>query len=229
MPAAARTKPSETANRMALVTYADCKSYLELWRDWGTLDRAWPVLKKYLLKGESQKRGDYFALLQFVYEVDRVRRLEVLSAIAAASDPILDRLLSEGWVDEKEGLYSLVESRLGRFGLKRRQEILSGMCSHYLAKNQLAKAEALLNQALALEKTPDENLWRLKLALILKKNSAAELPAFVAEILNKFSEGNFNESLYDLFKAHGRENGLLRPAGENIRQAGRRRRPRQGA
>ena len=200
-----KTEAEQTVNSMALVTYADCKMYLELWQDWGALDRAWPPLKKYLLQEENQKRGDYFALLQLTYEADRATAMETLSGIAAASDAILDHLLAEDWINEKESLYALAENRLGRFGLKRRQEILSDMCSHYLAKNQLFKAEALLNQALALEKTADENLWRLKLALILKKNSAPELQTFVAEIIDKFSEGNFSESLVDLFKAHGRE------------------------
>jgi hypothetical protein len=200
-----KTEAEETAARMTLVTYADGKLYLELWQGWGAMDRAWPALKKYLLQEENQKRGDYFSLLQLIYEADQASALETLSDLAAAADPILDRLLSEDWLSDKERLYSLAQSRLGRFGLKRRQEMLSDMCSHYLAKNQLLKAEALLNQALALEKTANEGLWRLKLALILKKNSATELQAFVAETLDKFSDGNFSESLVDLFKTHGRE------------------------
>lgn len=200
-----KAEAEKTVKRMTLIAYDDCKTYLEVWREWGALDRGWPALKSYLQKEENQKRGDYFPLLRLAYETDRAAALETLLAIAAASDPSLDRLLSEGWIAEKERLYALAESRLDRFALKRRQEILSEMCAYYLAKSQTAKAEALLSQALALQKSPDEKLTRLKLELILKKSSTAELNAFIADVIDHFSEGNFSESLHDLFKTYGRE------------------------
>ena len=51
-----KSEAEQTAKRMKLVTTADCKMFLELWQAWGGVDRAWPALKKFLLKRENLLR-----------------------------------------------------------------------------------------------------------------------------------------------------------------------------
>ena len=206
-----KTEALKTAEKIVLSSTDDLELYLTTLRDLGKTETGWERVKGYLLNVGNQSRADFLAGLSVVarfFPLDSWQ--ETLVRIASQNDRILDRLLSQEWIERKSALYELADQVIDRFTLKRKIEIWLQMASEYLRQNHPDKAAAALDKVFDAEKNPAEEAYRLRLAIILKKNSPADLNRFIDEAYDKFPDTNFSESLYEAFKSAGKEEAYNR-------------------
>ena len=201
----------KSARKIALTTAGDIELYLATLRDLGQTELGWDRVRDYLLDNGNQGRSDFPEVLSVVARFFPVGAWqETILKIASQNEKILNRLLSQEWIEDKTALYELADRTIDRFTLKRKIEIWLEMASEGLKRNQTARASAALDKVFEADKNASEQAYRLRLAVILKKNSEPDLNRFIEGTYDKFTDSNFSESLYDLFRSAGREDAYFR-------------------
>ena len=201
----------QMANRIALRNGDDARILIECLQAIGALDSGWDKVSAYLSHPDFQKRSDFPLALKLAFAAYGDRALNLFKELSRRDDKTLNLLLGERWFSARRGeLFPLFIAAAERFTGQRRAEIFADIAAFHMGRAEVDAAKTALDRVFALQKTPPDSVWRLRLEVILKKNAPADLERFFADVLARDPESNLSESLLPVFQQGGREKDYYR-------------------